>query len=304
MVSRYFLLFLFVGVCVAWSASDIEIFRIVDSLRTIMKKKLTFYELLEVSSKASIKEINRAYKKKSILYHPDKNPSTGELYTLLGLIINILRNTDTRKRYDHFLRNGFPRWKGTAYLYSRYRPGLGAVLILLAVFISFAHLMMRVLSVKRQKKIMQDHIDLAKKYEQYSNTAKGTKRIVTVPQGKRIYTVDSFTGQVCILDPSSNVEYLVSPNAVPNVKISDILLYRVPKFLLQTLVLRWFPMNDRSQETNIDLSNEEEEKSEPKERVPEQQTKPAENTAKAGKRRVKRRANRVPLRKNDQMTNK
>ncbi|EPX72150.1 DNAJ domain-containing protein Erj5 [Schizosaccharomyces octosporus yFS286] len=302
MFSRYYLFFLFVGVCIAWSASDIEIFRIVDSLKTILKRKLTFYELLEVSPKASVKEINKAYRKKSILYHPDKNPSTGELYTLLGLIVNILRNTETRKRYDHFLKNGFPRWKGTAYLYSRYRPGLGAVLILLAVFISFAHLMMRILSVKRQKKMMQDHIDLARQYEQYSNTAKGSKRIVTVPQGKRIYTVDSITGQVCILDPSSNIEYLVSPEAVPSVKFSDILLYRVPKFFLQTLVLRWFPKKDHPEEADIDSYNEEE-KSETKKEVLEQQTKPAENTAKAGKRRVKRRANRVPLRKNDQTTN-
>ncbi|EPY52048.1 DNAJ domain-containing protein Erj5 [Schizosaccharomyces cryophilus OY26] len=278
MINRYFLLFLFVG------------------------EKITFYELLGVSSKASIKEINRAYRKKSILYHPDKNPSTKELYTLLGLIVNILRNSDTRKRYDHFLKSGFPRWKGTAYLYSRYRPGLGTVLILLAVFITFAHLMMRLLSVKRQKKIMQDHIDVARQYEQHSNAAKGTKRLVTVPEGKRIYTVDSFTGQVCILDPSSNVEYLVSPSAVPDVRFSDTLLYRIPKFFLQTFILRWFTKNDDVQDAGVNFSNEEEEKSESKERLPEQQTKPAEGTAKAGKRRVKRRSNRVPLRKNDQNT--
>ena len=32
-------------------------------------------------------------------------------------------------RYDHFMANGFPVWKGTEYYYSRYRPGLGTVLV-------------------------------------------------------------------------------------------------------------------------------------------------------------------------------
>ena len=28
-------------------------------------------------------------------------------------------------RYDFFYKNGVPRWRGTGYYYSRYRPGLG-----------------------------------------------------------------------------------------------------------------------------------------------------------------------------------
>ena len=28
-------------------------------------------------------------------------------------------------RYDFFYKNGVPRWRGTGYYYSRFRPGLG-----------------------------------------------------------------------------------------------------------------------------------------------------------------------------------
>jgi hypothetical protein len=29
------------------------------------------------------------------------------------------------QRYDFFYKNGVPKWRGTGYYYSRYRPGLG-----------------------------------------------------------------------------------------------------------------------------------------------------------------------------------
>lgn len=46
----------------------------------------------------------------------------------LGIVVNILKGAG-RDRYDHFLANGFPRWRGTGYYYARFRPGLGAVLL-------------------------------------------------------------------------------------------------------------------------------------------------------------------------------
>lgn len=50
----------------------------------------------------------------------------------LGLIHSILRD-ERRDRYDHFLSNGFPKWRGTGYFYARFRPGLGLVLLLLVL---------------------------------------------------------------------------------------------------------------------------------------------------------------------------
>jgi hypothetical protein len=57
----------------------------------------------------------------------------------LGAISTILRNPVTRERYDFFLKNGVPKWRGTGYYYKRYRPGLGTVLMGLLALVSFLH---------------------------------------------------------------------------------------------------------------------------------------------------------------------
>lgn len=59
---------------------------------------------------------------------PDKNPNDKtihERFARLGVISTILRNKESRDRYDFFYKNGVPKWRGTGYYYSRFRPGLG-----------------------------------------------------------------------------------------------------------------------------------------------------------------------------------
>ncbi|KAF7977442.1 hypothetical protein HWV62_3607 [Athelia sp. TMB] len=97
-------------------------------------KGTTFYSYIGVPSTATVAEINKAYRKKSMLLHPDKNPNVKgihERFARLGIIATILRTTEGRKRYDHFYKNGVPRWRGTGYYYSRWRPGMLEVSIFL-----------------------------------------------------------------------------------------------------------------------------------------------------------------------------
>lgn len=70
---------------------------------------------------------------------PDKNPdpSAQELFTLLTSVVAILKDTESRERYDGHLRNGIPRWRGTGYFYNHYQPSLLMVVTLLLVAISF-----------------------------------------------------------------------------------------------------------------------------------------------------------------------
>jgi hypothetical protein len=59
---------------------------------------------------------------------PDKNPGVKgvhERFARLGVVSTILRKKESRERYDFFYKNGVPKWRGTGYYYSRFRPGLG-----------------------------------------------------------------------------------------------------------------------------------------------------------------------------------
>lgn len=161
---------------------------------------MTFYDFVGVKPSANQDDLNKAYRKRSRILHPDKvkqqfvadkttgrdkpknkkkpgvhvgkRPSDAEIsaagqaasdrFARLGIVTNILRGPG-RERYDHFLANGFPKWKGTGYYYSRFRPGLGTVLIGLFVFVGGAgHYAALWLSWKRQQDFVGRYIKFAR----------------------------------------------------------------------------------------------------------------------------------------------
>ncbi|KAI9818200.1 MAG: hypothetical protein M1827_000825 [Pycnora praestabilis] len=160
-------------------------------------------DFLDIKPSSSQDEINKAYRKKSRLLHPDKakqsfvaarskstpkpkpgqkkNPGVhvnkgpsqheirdavkeaSERFARLGIVANILRGGG-RERYDHFLSNGFPRWRGTGYYYARFRPGLG--MVLLGLFIvggGGAHYGAMYVSWRRQKEFVERYIRHARR---------------------------------------------------------------------------------------------------------------------------------------------
>ncbi|KAI1454268.1 hypothetical protein F4805DRAFT_440324 [Annulohypoxylon moriforme] len=86
----------------------------------------------------------------------------GDRQARLSIIANILRGSG-RARYDHFMANGFPTWKGTEYYYSRYRPGLGTVLFgVLLVGGGGFHYLALYMSWKRQREFVERYIKFAR----------------------------------------------------------------------------------------------------------------------------------------------
>ncbi|KAK0622278.1 putative J domain-containing protein C2E1P5.03 [Lasiodiplodia hormozganensis] len=193
------LLCVFVSSVAAWSKEDHEIFRLRDEVVASEGPDTTFYSFIGVAPAASQDEINKAYRKKSRQIHPDKarqaylstyakptkkdkkkagvtvrkQPSAKELrqfdkeasarFARLGVVANILRGPE-RERYDHFLKNGFPAWRGTGYYYSRYRPGLGSVLVgLFAMMGGAAHYGALYLGWKRQRDFVDRYIRHARR---------------------------------------------------------------------------------------------------------------------------------------------
>lgn len=70
-------------------------------------KGLDLYLLLEVESDADDKTIRKAYRKKALSCHPDKNPDNKEavaLFHQLSDALEVLTDADTRKAYDNVLK--------------------------------------------------------------------------------------------------------------------------------------------------------------------------------------------------------
>ncbi|KAG5724992.1 hypothetical protein E4T56_gene12494 [Termitomyces sp. T112] len=153
---KLFFFFAFLAVLattvLAWEKEDHEIFDLVSELEAAEGKGTTFYSWLNVPSTASTSEISKAYRKMSMQLHPDKNPDVKDIhkrFARLGVVATILRNPEGRKRYDFFYKNGVPKWRGTGYYYSRFRPGLGTVLVFLIILTSGLHLLVQKMNYKR-----------------------------------------------------------------------------------------------------------------------------------------------------------
>ncbi|KAK7060570.1 hypothetical protein VNI00_001336 [Paramarasmius palmivorus] len=153
---KLFLLFgliaLLATVVSAWEKEDHEIFDLVSAVEASEGKGTTFYSWLDVSSTASTGDIAKAYRKLSMQLHPDKNPgkkNVHERFARLGVVSTILRNPESRKRYDFFYKNGVPKWRGTGYYYSRFRPGLGTVVTFLVFLTSGLQYVVQKMNYKR-----------------------------------------------------------------------------------------------------------------------------------------------------------
>lgn len=174
---------------------DHEIFRLRDEIIKSEGQNVTFYDLLGVKPNASQDQLTKAFRKKSRDLHPDKarqtfvanyatkhkkkgtsvgkKPSSREIeahvqkvtaaYQRLSVVAKMLQGPE-RERYDHFLRNGFPAWKGSGYYYDRFRPGLGSVLIgLFTVIGGGVHYFALVMGWKRRREFAERYIRQARK---------------------------------------------------------------------------------------------------------------------------------------------
>ncbi|KAI8325150.1 chaperone J-domain-containing protein, partial [Martensiomyces pterosporus] len=140
----------------AWEKIDHEIFELYDDIKR-NEATTDWYELLGIGPKSSVGEINSAYRQLSKKYHPDKRRNKDvevteaeeKRFQRIGLVVAILRDKYSRKRYNFFRKNGVPTWRGTGYLYRRWRPGFGTVVAGLLVFVSAMQYLFQKLSYWR-----------------------------------------------------------------------------------------------------------------------------------------------------------
>lgn len=74
-----------------------------------MAEKRDLYEVLGLKKDASIDDIKKAFRKKAMQYHPDKNPGdkvAEEKFKEVNEAYEVLSDSDKREKYDRF---GLPR---------------------------------------------------------------------------------------------------------------------------------------------------------------------------------------------------
>ncbi|KAH3677244.1 hypothetical protein WICMUC_001825 [Wickerhamomyces mucosus] len=76
-------------------------------LNELKDSKVDIYDLLELPINATENEIKKSYRRKALIYHPDKNPSLEavEKFHLIKLSLNVLLKTEYRSKYDRWLRS-------------------------------------------------------------------------------------------------------------------------------------------------------------------------------------------------------
>lgn len=233
-----------------WSKEDYEIFSINDKVKADLGENVTFYSWLNITKgrKASYPEITKAYRKVSRRLHPDKfvgvsradKKQAEERFQRLSVVGNILKDASLKERYDYFLDKGFPKWKGTGFYYSKYRPGVVGTFFFLYLLVSGLHFV--ALRINRA----QDYKRLASLKQQIKSNAWNGSMIPPADGSDRKVNNEG-TGKVFIVKANGSV-WLDSGaglielneneiNLSPGFK--DSLLFRGPCFAWNKTVGKW-----------------------------------------------------------------
>ncbi|HAV54710.1 MAG TPA: molecular chaperone DnaJ, partial [Aequorivita sp.] len=77
--------------------------------------KEDYYDILEISKSATAAEIKKAYRKKALQYHPDKNPGDHEaeaMFKKSAEAYEVLSDPNKRSRYDQYGHRAFENGGG------------------------------------------------------------------------------------------------------------------------------------------------------------------------------------------------
>ncbi|XP_026282216.1 dnaJ homolog subfamily C member 1 [Frankliniella occidentalis] len=204
MRSVTYLFLILAGCCVlasAWSNDEYELFDLVEEVNK------NFYELLEIPKDAGATEIRKAFRKLSLVLHPDKNsaPDADVKFRQLVAVYDVIKDPNKRKLYDDVLVNGLPDWKSAVYYYRRVRKmGLAEMSVILFVILTVGQYLVGWGSYLEKKFIAQEFIS--------SKMRKQQKKAVKKSKGD-----------------APVVEEVLSEIPIPSVK--DTLPFQIPRFL-------------------------------------------------------------------------
>ncbi|PVV00775.1 hypothetical protein BB560_004831 [Smittium megazygosporum] len=220
-----------------WEELDFEIFELWDSIK-INDETTDWYNLIGVKENASVDEINRAFRSLSRRHHPDKLQGSSkkikkanEKFARLTSVVNILRDSYKRKRYNFFRKNGVPVWRGTGYLYRRWRPGTITVLIGLGIFFSLTQYMFMSLSYWRAQQRIKEFEEHQQKMR--SKSKKGTPSLSSAQLAQNRSRMESpFNEEEDVDYVRGGIDpYSVEPASVKNLLFVKIFTVTIDKFI-------------------------------------------------------------------------
>uniref|UniRef100_A0A8C6UNA5 DnaJ (Hsp40) homolog, subfamily C, member 1 n=1 Tax=Neogobius melanostomus TaxID=47308 RepID=A0A8C6UNA5_9GOBI len=119
----------------AWD-QDMELYDLVEEVDQ------NFYQLLSVPQDAPAADIKKAYRRLSLVLHPDKNKEADaeERFRQLVAVYEVLKDEERRKTYDDVLEHGLPDWKQPVFYYRRVRKMSNSELgIILFITLTVGH---------------------------------------------------------------------------------------------------------------------------------------------------------------------
>ncbi|KAI9293932.1 hypothetical protein K502DRAFT_280996, partial [Neoconidiobolus thromboides FSU 785] len=147
---------LFLSYVLSFDNLDHQIFELQDELVKQEGTESNLYKLLNSNMDDTAKRISRNFRKVSLSVHPDKDNSekATKKFALLGNAHKLLKVAHSRERYDFYLKNGFPVWRGTGYMYKRHRPGfIFVILFLFSLSCGTHYLILKINYIRKKERI-------------------------------------------------------------------------------------------------------------------------------------------------------
>lgn len=148
----------------AWDSDEFEIYDLVEEVNQINQN---FYEYMEITPEATTSEIRKAYRKLSLILHPDKNTAEDAnlKFRWLAAIYETLKDPEKRKIYDKVLVDGLPDWRSPAFYFRRIRKiGLMETLAYLFVIVSVFQYFINLASYWEKKFTLNENVKANKKF--------------------------------------------------------------------------------------------------------------------------------------------
>ncbi|TKR64029.1 hypothetical protein L596_024626 [Steinernema carpocapsae] len=100
-----------------FSMDDLALYDLVEDVNE------NFYKFFGIEQTATLGEIKKAYRRLSLEWHPDRNdaPEANDQFRKIAGIYDILKNKDSRQKYDDVLEFGLPDWRQPIYYFRRVR---------------------------------------------------------------------------------------------------------------------------------------------------------------------------------------